>query len=104
MRIAVSLNNIVLCPISRQLLANRIRTSDPRNYVLTNYNPTLYQLSYREIQKEKKDAIFDFKNDKKSVCVWYLLFEYMCNSPDGARTRDLGVAFIRMRIGESNPQ
>lgn len=28
----------------------------------------------------------------------------MCNSPDGARTRDLGVAFIRMRIKELNPQ
>ena len=26
------------------------------------------------------------------------------DSPDGARTRDLGVAFIRMRIGELNPQ
>ena len=67
MRIAVSLNNIVLCPISRQLLANRIRTSDPRNYVLTNYNPTLYQLSYSE-QEHTVDINIKIKGLSGCIC------------------------------------
>ena len=52
-----------------------------------------------ELQKDEKR-----KKMLYSIFINTLIAVRIRYSPDGARTRDLGVAFIRMRIEESNPQ
>ena len=63
--------------------------------------PTELQRDTKKI-KRKKDAVFDFLLIPIMINKFAVRIQF--DSPDGARTRDLGVAFIRMRIEKLNPQ